>query len=408
MQTLAFRASEKGLELACRIPPEVPDAVLGDPGRLRQIVVNLVGNAIKFTERGEVVVSVATESETAEELDLHFAIADTGIGIPTEKQKRIFEAFSQVDATTTRRFGGTGLGLTISAQLVEMMGGRIWVESEVGRGSTFHFTVRLGLQAGPVVRLFPERLENLLNLPILVVDDNATNRRILDEMLKNWRMIPTMADSGPSALKILEKAREAGEPYRLLLCDVNMPDMDGFEMVKRIKQHPDLESPTIMMLTSSGERGDAARCRELGISAYLTKPIMQAYLLDAITTILGRVEPETVETPLVTRHTLRGSQRSLRILLAEDNPVNQKIIVRMLEKLGHAVIVVENGKESIAAIASQGKRPFDLVLMDVQMPEMDGFEATAFIREREKSSGGHIPIIALTAHAMEGDREICL
>jgi len=408
MQTLAFRASEKGLELACRVPPEVPDALLGDPGRLRQIVVNLVGNAIKFTERGEVLVSVAAETGTAEELDLHFTIADTGIGIPAEKQKKIFEPFSQADASTTRRYGGTGLGLTISAQLVEMMGGRMWVESEVGRGSAFHFTVRLGLQKGALVRRFPERLENLLNLPVLVVDDNATNRRILEEMLKNWCMNPTMADSGPSALEMLAKARQAGEPFRLLLCDVNMPDMDGFEMVKLLKQHPDLESPTIMMLTSSGERGDAARCREMGISAYLTKPVKQSYLLDAIATILGRKEPETAETPLVTRHTLRESQRSLRILLAEDNPVNQKIAVRMLEKRGHAVIVAGDGKEALAAIASQGERPFDLVLMDVQMPEMDGFEATALIREQEKSSGRHIPIIALTAHAMEGDRENCL
>jgi PAS domain S-box-containing protein len=408
MQTLAFRASEKGLELAYRVPPEVPDAVVGDPGRLRQVIVNLVGNAIKFTQRGEVVVSIASESAGADEVYLHFSVADSGIGIPAEKQKRIFEAFSQADASTTRRYGGTGLGLAISAQLVELMGGRIWVGSEVGKGSTFHFTVRQGLQAGTVVRQLPERLENLLNLPVLVVDDNATNRSILDEMLRNWRMNPAMADSGPSALEMLAKARKAGEPFRLLLCDVNMPDMDGFELVKKIKQCPDLESPTIMMLTSLGERGDATRCRELGISAYLTKPIKQSALLNAITTILGRTEPETAETPLVTRHTLRESQRFLRILLAEDNPGNRKIAVSMLEKRGHAVIAAGNGKEAVAVIAGQGERPFDLVLMDVQMPEMDGIEATAFIREREKSSGRHIPIIALTAHAMEGDRESCL
>jgi len=408
LQTLALRASEKGLELAYHIPPDVPDAVVGDPGRLRQVIVNLVGNAIKFTERGEVVISVSPEVERDGEVDLHFAVADTGIGISPEKQKAIFEAFAQADASTSRTYGGTGLGLTISSRLVEIMGGRIWVESEVGKGSTFHFTVRLGRQQGPAVRMVPEKPENLQDLSVLVVDDNATNRRILEEMLRNWRMLPVLADSGLAALQALAKARQSGEPFRLLLLDANMPVMDGFELVERIKQSPDLDYATIMMLTSSGQRGDAARCRKLGISAYLTKPIRQSSLLDAIMIVLGKTEPQEAGVPLVTRHTLREKLRPLRILLAEDNPINQKVATAMLEKRGHAVVVAEDGREALALLYDQGIQPFDLILMDVQMPEMDGFEATTHIREKEKATGAHVPIIALTAGVMKGDREMCL
>jgi signal transduction histidine kinase/CheY-like chemotaxis protein/HPt (histidine-containing phosphotransfer) domain-containing protein len=408
LQTLGQRAAEKGLELAYEVSPDVPDEVIGDPGRLRQVIVNLVGNAIKFTASGEVVVSVTREDGEEDRALLHFAVADTGIGIPSEKQKRIFESFAQADTSTTRKYGGTGLGLTISARLVELMEGSILVESEVGKGSVFHFTVRLGVRKGPPVRQIPEKLANLDGLRVLVVDDNATNRRILEEMLKHWRMRTMTTDGGPSALEMLEEAMEKGDPFRLLLLDVNMPVMDGFELAERIRRLPGYAESPIMLLTSSGMRGDATRCREKGISAYLSKPIKQFSLLDAIMTVLGTVEPEGVEAPLVTQHTLRETLRPLRILLAEDNAVNRRIAVGVLEKRGHSVVSVVNGIEALAALEGERERPFDLVLMDVQMPEMDGIEATVRIREKEMLSGGHIPIIALTAHAMKGDREGCL
>jgi two-component system sensor histidine kinase/response regulator len=408
LQTLSLRAAEKGLELVCHIPPEVPDALVGDPGRLRQIIINLVGNAVKFTDQGEILVAIAREEESDAEVTLHITISDTGIGISEEKQQRIFESFTQADASTTRRYGGTGLGLTISSRLVELMGGRVWVESAVGTGSTFHFLVRLGKQTEPLVKKIPEKLENLRGLRVLVVDDNATNRRILAELLCNWHMNPVVADSGPLALEILAAAHAAGRPFSLLLSDVNMPTMDGFDLVEKIKHDPDLAGPTIMMLSSTGERGDAARCRDLGISAYLTKPVGQASLLAAITTVLGRTEPETVEAPLVTRHMLRELPRRLRILLAEDNAVNQMIVIRMLEKWGHTVVVAGNGRDAVAAVIQPDAVAFDLILMDVQMPEMDGYEATARIRAAEQVRGGHVPIIALTAYAMKGDCDKCL
>jgi CheY-like chemotaxis protein/HPt (histidine-containing phosphotransfer) domain-containing protein len=288
------------------------------------------------------------------------------------------------------------------------MEGAILVESEVGKGSVFHFTVRLGVQKGPPVRHVPEKLANLDGLRALVVDDNATNRRIMEEMLQNWRMRPMTADSGPTALEMLAEAGVKGDPFRLLLLDVNMPVMDGFELAERIRCLPGYAESPIMLLTSSGMRGDATRCREQGISAYLSKPIKQYSLLDAIMTVLGTVEPEGAEAPLVTQHTLRETLRPLRILLAEDNAVNRRIAVGVLEKRGHTVVSVLNGIEALAALEGDREYPFDLVLMDVQMPEMDGIEATARIREKEMVSGGHIPIIALTAHAMKGDREGCI
>ena len=408
LRTLAYRASEKGLELTLRFPSDVPDAVVGDPGRLRQVIVNLVSNAIKFTESGDVAVSVSSERDSEDEATLHFVVADTGIGVPEKKLKSIFEPFSQVDASTTRRYGGTGLGLTISARLVEMMGGRIWVESTVGRGSTFHFTVRFGLQKGLPVLMVPEEPGFLQELSVLVVDDNATNRGILAQMLKKWRMRPVTAENAVTALRMMAEARRSGDPFRLLLLDVNMPGMNGFELIERINKSEEKSGATIMMLTAVGQRGDAARCRELGISAYLTKPIGQSSLLDAILNVLGKTLPESARAPLVTVHSLREKQRPLRILLAEDNTVNQRVATRMLEKRGHSVTVAANGREAVAALRGPERGSFELVLMDVQMPEMDGFEATALIRGEEKSSGEHIPIIALTAHAMEGDRESCL
>ncbi len=405
LQTLGLRAADKGLELAYEVPPEVPDAVVGDPGRLRQIIINLVGNAIKFTERGEVVVSVSREEEREDGALLHFTVTDTGIGIPPEKQKKIFESFAQADASMTRRYGGTGLGLAISAMLVELMGGSIRVESEVGRGSAFHFTVRVGMQKEPPVRQSPETLANLEGLPVLVVDDNATNRRILEQMLRKWRMRPTLVDSGQAAL---ETAGREDEPFRLLLLDVNMPEMNGFEVARRIRQLPRYGDSAIMILTSSGMRGETCRCREAGITGCLTKPIKQSSLFDAILNVLSLKTRGEEPALLVTRHTLKETLRSLRILIGEDNAVNRKIAVSMLEKKGHTVAVAADGLEVLEALGEEGDRPFDLVLLDVQMPKMDGWETTACIREREQAGGRHIPIIAMTAHAMKGDREACL
>jgi PAS domain S-box-containing protein len=414
LDALAVRAHRKGLELVCHVRSEVPDALVGDPNRLRQIIVNLVGNAIKFTEEGEVVVRVEAlepahlptcPPATEQEVVLHFSIADTGIGIPPEKQEMVFEAFTQADSSTTRRYGGTGLGLTISSQLVAMMGGRIWVESEVDKGSTFHFLTRFGVSAleGPASETF--RRSDLSDLPVLVVDDNATNRRILEEILTNWRMKPTVVASGFEALAVMERAKNAGEHFSLVLLDVNMPEMDGFTVAERMRQDPQLDGATIMMLSSADRWGDAVRCRELGAIS-LTKPVKQSDLWNAVMTALGVQErgwgrhPSSLSAP----SSLVPSRR-LRILVAEDHLINQKLAVHILERWGHVVVVANNGKEALAAL---DKQPFDLVLMDLQMPEMDGFQATTLIREREKTTGAHISIIAMTAHAMKGDRERCL
>jgi signal transduction histidine kinase/DNA-binding response OmpR family regulator len=405
VRTLAPRAHEKGLELACYLPPDLPDMVLGDPIRLRQILVNLLGNALKFTEDGEIVVSTFIEARTNEECQLHFTVRDTGIGIPPEKQQAIFHPFIQADGSTTRRYGGTGLGLSISSHLVEMMGGRIWVESTVGVGSTFHFTVRLGLStispAGS--RLLPPPA--LRDMAVLVVDDNATNRTILKEMLQNWDMKPMLVDSGAAALIVLHIAAAQGRSFELIILDAHMPEMDGFMLAQHIQQHPEFARPTLMMLTSNNQRSDAARCRECNISAYLVKPIQQTELLEAIITALrisAQVQPVVVKDTPTTRP---GLQQRLKVLLAEDNPVNQKVAVRFLEKLGHEVHVTCNGKETLRALEAER---FDLVLMDVQMPELDGFETTAAIRAAERTTGKHVPIIAMTAHSMKGDRERCL
>ncbi len=408
LKALALQAQQKGLELACHVRPEVPDIVEGDPGRLRQIVVNLVGNAIKFTERGEVAVHVETELRDGEGIRLLFTITDTGIGIAPEKQRLVFEAFTQADSSTTRKYGGTGLGLAITKQLVERMSGRIWIESVVGQGSTFRFTARFGLPKVPAERSLVMEPVSLWDLPVLVVDDNATNRRILRDMLCDWHMTVTVADSGPEALAAIEEARAAGKPFSLVLLDVNMLEMDGFEVADRIRRNPGLAGLTILMLTSVGQRGDGARCRELGVSAYLVKPIKQAELLDAIIAALGKRSGDGDRNPLVTRHSLREGRQSLRILLAEDNPVNQALAARLLEKRGHTVVVVGNGREALAALEKSAFNGFDSVLMDVQMPGMDGFETTAAIREKEKGTGKHLPIVAMTAHAMKGDRERCL
>ena len=408
MRTLALRAHEKGLELACRIPPDTVDYLIGDPHRLRQIVVNLVGNAIKFTAKGEVALNAEVESLTENEVALHFTIQDTGIGIPADKQKLIFEAFTQADSSTTRHFGGTGLGLAITSRLVKLMGGELWVESATGRGSTFHFTGRFGRQKNPNVRTIPRETVNLIDLPVLVVDDNATNRRILEEMVAKWGMRPTSVESGPQGLSVLERACAAGESFPLMILDVQMPGMDGFELAQRIRQNPALNGATIMMLSSASHPDDIARCRELGLAAFLMKPIRRAELLEVILNILGGPAPRTDHVHLSRSSSIRKTRRKARILLAEDNPVNQIVALRLLQKQEHTVLVVGNGREALLALEKTAFQGFDVVLMDVQMPEMDGLVATAVIREKEKGTGHRVPIVALTAHAMKGDRERCL
>jgi signal transduction histidine kinase/CheY-like chemotaxis protein/HPt (histidine-containing phosphotransfer) domain-containing protein len=405
VQLVALRAHEKKLELAYSVQADVPEALVGDPGRLRQIIINLVGNAIKFTEQGEVVVRVATESGDDGEVSLHFSVADTGIGIPTEKQQAIFSAFSQADSSTTRRYGGTGLGLAVSSQLVDLMGGRIWVESEVGQGSTFHFTARFVLQRGKSatqIRLTPGELQDL---PVLVVDDNGTNLAILKQMLTNWGMSPTTADGGQSALAAMAQGLSAGEPFPLVITDVNMPGMDGFELVERMRQEPGFGGATILMLTSDMSRGDSARGREMGVQYHLIKPIRQSTLLDTILNALGKQHGGEEGSAWKAGAPTDRAVRVLRVLIAEDNVVNQHLVTRLLAKRGHTGVLARNGREAIARLEQER---FDLVLMDIQMPEMDGFEATAAIREMEKGNGSHMPIIAMTANAMKGDRERCL
>ena len=407
LKTVVLRADEKALELLCEVAPEVPEVVYGDSTRLRQVVINLAGNAIKFTERGEVSVKVQVESRDGEDYVLRFTVTDTGIGIPAGKRESIFAPFSQADTSTTRKYGGTGLGLTISTRLVEMMGGKIWVESDVGRGSQFHFTTRMRAGNAKDIRVGAIASPDVLGgVKVLLVDDNCTNRRILEGMLGSWEMKTTSVKSGEEALQRLSEARECNAPYRLILTDMHMPEMDGFGLIERIRHRPELATATIMMLTSAGHRGDAARCKELGVAAYLLKPIRQSELREAIARVLGACEQEGA-IPLITRfssHDERDLSASLRILLAEDNAVNQILAVRLLEKRGHQVAVVGNGREAVEALKREA---FDLVFMDVQMPEMDGFEAAAAIREDEKRNGLHQPIIALTAHAMKGDREKC-
>ena len=405
MKTLSLRAHQKGLELAFEIEPDVPDGLIGDPGRLRQIIVNLIGNAIKFTEKGEVVLQVEAEFRNQDSIRLHFTVADTGIGIPTDKQAAIFEAFQQADGSMTRKYGGTGLGLTISSRLVELMGGRIWVESELDKGSRFHFTADFALQKLAARTVVPRDPETLRDMRVLVVDDNATNRHILLKMLENWHTNPTAVDSGAKAIVTLKEGKGIGRTFPLILLDAQMPEMDGFALAEAIKRNPDWRAATIMMLSSAGQRGDAIRCRELGVAAYLTKPVQQAELLDAILTALGTRARTETPPPLVTRHSLRETRVRLQILLVEDNAVNQLVALRLLEKYGHTVTVAANGKKALSALDEQA---YDLILMDVQMPEMNGWEATQAIREQEKTTGQHIPIVAMTAHAMKGDEEKCL
>jgi signal transduction histidine kinase/DNA-binding response OmpR family regulator len=410
LKTLALRAHRKGLELTCDIADDVPERVIGDPGRLRQILVNLAGNAIKFTEKGEVGVRVRFHGELDNQCSLSFAVFDTGIGIPADKQAVIFDAFSQADGSTTRRFGGTGLGLTISSRLVAMMGGKMTVDSQVGKGSTFQFSIRVPKPTTPAAEASVLNPAALRGLAVLVVDDNETNRRILSGFVRRWNMVPTSVDSGAAAIAELRRRIAADQPpYALMLVDQMMPEMDGFQLVETVKQEPGLAPSAIMMLTSVDRRSDASRCRELSINSYLVKPVKADELRAAILAVLDsarsvqRIAPPT--PPEKQAKSDAESPRPLRILLAEDNPVNQRVALHILQKAGHSIVVVGNGR---LAVEATGREAFDLVLMDVQMPEMDGLEATAAIRWREAQTGSHLPIIAMTAHAMKGDRERCL
>ena len=404
VKTLAIKAQKKGLEFIYDVHPEVPTVVTGDPGPIRQVLVNLVGNSIKFTVSGEIEVNVRAEAQTVEAAILHFSVRDTGIGIPVNKQQMIFDSFSQADSTTTRKYGGTGLGLTISAQLVGLMGGRIWVESDVGKGSTFHFTVQVA--SGPA-RPTSELMEvsKLVGIPLLVVDDNATNRRIIGDSVTRWGMRPTVVEGALAAIEVLRQAHALGAQIPLVLTDAHMPEIDGFGLVERIRREPSLSNVLIVLLTSGGERGDVARCQKLGMAGYLSKPFDRLELRDVLLHVLTRGRAMPGQNTLVTRHSVLEQQRSLSFLVAEDDAVNQRLITRLLQKRGHTVVLARNGLEAVEAFEKQS---FDIVLMDGQMPEMDGFAATQRIREKEKTSGTHLPIIALTALAMKGDEERCL
>ena len=407
LKMLAARAHQKGLEVACDVRPGVPEEVLGDPGRLRQIVVNLVGNAIKFTDRGEVVLRAEPVASRGDEAWVRIAVSDTGIGVAPSDRERIFEVFEQVDSSTTRRHGGTGLGLAISSQLARLMGGPLEVESTPGEGSTFHFTVRFGLPRGAPARGAHPGPAIFDGLPVLVVDDNPTNRQILGTMLRNWGLRPAASEGARQALKALAAASDAGGPYALILVDGHMPSMDGFGLVEAIRQDARLAGTPIIMLTSAGRAEDVARCRRLGVAGYLTKPVKQSDLFDAMVGVLtGGRRLDT--RPPGRRRAARRGRRRLRVLLVEDNKVNRELAISLMKRRGHATTVAVDGREALAAFDASSGRAFDVVLMDVQMPVMGGFEATRAIRQREKGSGHHLPIVAMTAHAMKGDRERCL
>ncbi len=404
MKALAIRAHQKGIELAYETGPDLPHWVIGDPGRLRQVLINLIGNSIKFTEKGEVLVQI--ESRLVEGgFELHFKVADTGIGIPSDKQKILFRAFAQADTSHTRKYGGTGLGLAITSRLVELMGGRIWVESEHGKGSTFHFVVcfKQATEIPAAETMMPEK--DLTGVPVLVVDDNETNRRILCSMTREWGMRPSAAVSGPDGLSVAVAAADNHDPVQLMLVDVCMPEMDGFDFVKSVRSNPNIRESAVVIVTSSGRPGDSVRCKELGVAAYLSKPVLKEDLLEAIRKALGLRKEASARVSAFAQPVWQKSAKSLRILVAEDNAVNQAVIIRVLAKMGHTALLANHGKEAVGM--SQAEK-FDVIFMDVQMPEMDGFAATRAIRETEKMSGMHVPIYAMTAHAMKGDRELCL
>ncbi|MGD8893740.1 MAG: response regulator, partial [Desulfobacterales bacterium] len=407
-ELVAFKAHEKGLEYVAMVHPDVPSLLCGDPGRLRQILINLVGNATKFTETGEVSIRVTLDDEDTTHATIRFSVTDTGIGIPKDRMDRLFESFSQVDSSTTRKYGGTGLGLTISKQLAEIMGGHIGVESEEGKGSTFWFTAVLEKQ--------PEGKYKRVVVPgdikgkrILIVDDNATIRYVLREQLKSWGCRYGEASSGVQALEELRQAVAGKDPFEISILDMRMPEMDGETLGKKIKQDPELKNTKLVMMTSMGQRGDARRFEDIGFSAYLTKPVKQSKLYDCLSSISGLREDTGNEqtSAIVTQYSLaEDKKRRVRILLAEDNIINQKVAISTLKKLGYTADAVANGKEAVKALEII---PYDIVLMDCQMPEMDGYEATQEIRNLKSKVLNHqVPVIAITANAMKGDREKCL
>ncbi|MEZ6057934.1 MAG: response regulator [Planctomycetaceae bacterium] len=401
-QMLVLRAAEKGLEIACRVAPDIPDHLRGDSGRVQQVLVNLLGNAVKFTEAGEIFVNVNAESINSDKVRLHISVSDTGIGIPAEKAEQIFNPFEQAESSTTRRFGGTGLGLAISRQLVEMMHGRMWVESEPGRGSTFHFTAEFGVAADQHAYQ-PAELASLLNLPVLIVDDNFTNRRVLSEILQHWKMQPLLADSAASARQVLQKAEAEHRPIRLILLDHHMPGEDGFHFAESVRQQLNRESCRIIMISSGSSPVDSEHCQKLGVDRFMTKPVIASDLLNEVLRQFGSRTVILPETPTETVHSDQVHPR--RVLLVEDNEINRRVAVGLLRSRGHHVVVAEHGQIAVDTLAEQ---EFDVVLMDMQMPVLDGYEATAEIRRREHRTGGHIPIVAMTAEAMKGDRERCL
>jgi CheY-like chemotaxis protein len=403
-KSLAVRAHQKGLELVCDVAPGVPDRLIGDAHRLTQVLVNLLGNAVKFTEAGEIALNVlATQPASGDDVILEFAVRDTGIGIPAHQQQRILEPFKQVDGSTTRKYGGTGLGLSISLRLVELLGGRLSIESTEGQGSTFRFVLPLkrtpesiSMESAPKV--------DLQGVSVLIVDDNLTNRRLLEAMVRRWEMKSTVVDGGSAAIAALENAQRRGNPFQLVLLDVHMPGVDGFEVAAEIQRRPVLANAAVLMLTSRDRAGDVRRCRELGITRYLIKPITQRELLVAVQTALGGAPGTAVRRPVLPPRP-DASKPSLRVLLAEDNNVNQALAVALLKREGHTATVVDNG---LAAVAAATSGSFDAILMDVQMPEMSGLDATQAIRAHERTTGTHVYIIALTAHAMHGDQDRCL
>ena len=376
---------------------------------MRQILVNLLGNAIKFTEHGEVVLRVTREAATSQkEVVLHFSVKDSGVGIPRDRQKSIFEAFTQADGSTTRTYGGTGLGLTISSQLVELMGGRLWLESEVGKGSTFHFTVNFERANAATLEAPAADAVELQERHVLIAVANSTSRRVLEEMLLGWRMVPTLTASVRAALAALRSAQKSGRLFDLVLTDFLLPDADGLILVQAIKKDPVITGTSVVMLTSVGQAGDADRCRELGITAYLPKPIKRSDLRRAILLALGVKSVEGDRPSLVTQPSPRAAAPSGHFLVVEDNNINQLVTRRLLETHGHTVVVANNGRQALTRLDEAGSVEFSCVLMDIQMPEMDGFECTAIIRDKEKLTGSHLPIIGITAYAMKRDEARCL
>ena len=401
--SLGTKATQKGLEFLCRIDPKMPRYVIGDPTRLRQVLINLAGNSIKFTEQGEIVVRVMIAERKKDDLLLHFSVKDTGIGIPKKKQTVVFEGFTQAETSTTRKYGGTGLGLAITKQLVELMGGKIGIESEPGKGSTFYFDIPTTICEIPEEAEEKVIASELKGLRVLIVDDNLTNRKILREILTTWECKPKEAEDGKSALEKLRRTYDKGNPYQLVISDKNMPGMDGFKLVEKIRKAPGYPGIPILILSSDREKDDIRRAQELGVSEFLLKPVRRSRLHDSIVGTLTKKAPAEARRGRGIESALKG--KALRILLAEDNLINQKLAVRILEKQGWQPVVANNGKEAVELYERGG---FDLILMDVQMPVMDGIEATEKIRKIEGSAGGHVPIIALTANAFEEDKKKCL